>query len=261
MRLARPLLLALTCLVSAAPLLAVDVYIPLTRSAGFDDALRVTFEISAGVRNFGDTPRAFSASFIPAGTNGAQAKIPLGGQRLQPGQSGGVSSNERSPGLIVISGAPQISVLRGVVLQGSHITHISVSLTSVPAVRGDDGTKAGRTVELSDALPWFPDGSGVSDLAIVNLSQSPMRCTVSLGTITGGVGPVEPFDVSVPPISMAALQDVVGAHITGTPPESASATPQVRCDQQFFAAGYIYSTDSQENHSLKVSYPSVQLAP
>jgi hypothetical protein len=261
MRFARPLLLALTCLVSAAPLFAVDVYIPLTRSAGFDDALRVTFEISAGVRNFGDTPRAFSASFIPAGTNGAQAKVPLGGQRLQPGQPGGVSSNERSPGLIVITGAPQISVLRGYVLQGSHTTNISVSVTSVPAIRGDDGTKAGRTVELSDALFWSSDGSSISDLAIVNLSQSPMRCTVSLGTISEGVGPVDPFEVSVPPISMAALQDVIGAHITGTPLEPTTANPQVRCDQQFFVAGYIYSTDSQGNHSLKVSYPSVQLAP
>lgn len=261
MRFSRPLLLALTCIASTAPLLGLEVYIPLTRGAGFDSAVGVTFEPSVSVRNFGGAPRAFSVSFIPAGTNGDRSRIPLGGQRLSPGAFAQVNDPEHSPGLIAISGAPQISVLGGLVVEGWTTDHVFASLTTFPAVRGDGGSKAGRPVQLSDALLRSGDGGTISDLGIVNLSRSPMRCSVDLGTISGGAGRVDPFEVSVPPISMAALQDVVGAHITGAPPSLAAASPQILCDQQYFAVGYIYLTDAQGNHSIKVSWPSVSLAP
>jgi hypothetical protein len=172
-----------------------------------------------------------------------------------------VSYGGSSPGLIAVSGAPQIAVTRGLVVEGWTTTRQFVSLTTVPAVRGDGGSKAGRTVELSDPLVRTVDRGTVSDLGIINLSQSPMHCIVDLGTITGGVGRVDPFPVSVPPVSMAALQDVVGAHTPGAPPDLATAVPKILCDQQYFAVGYIYITDAEGNHRITVSWPSVQLAP
>jgi hypothetical protein len=250
---ARLLCAATIVLSSTRPAIAAEVYVPLTRPAGSQQGLAVNLEPQAQLDNLGTVPRGYSVRFIPAGSDGTQPGQLLGSGRLEPARSAAVFYAGNSPGLIAVSGAPQIAVVGNVFVGWFTGPGAQAQL---PAVKSDGGSLAGQAVLLS-RLTWSRDGSAVADLGVVNLSRAVAHCTAELNDTLGTFK--APVNFTIAPLSLAAFPDVIGTRVQGTPPEANTIFPRVRCDAQFFAFGVNFFTDAAGNHQTVVAWPSTQV--
>jgi hypothetical protein len=249
--------LPMIALAGALPAIAAEVYVPLTRPAGTQQGLAINLEPGVQLYDLGGVPRGFSVRFVPAGSDGTQPGQPLGGGRLEPStRPASVFYAGNSPGLIAVSGAPQIAVVGDVSVGWTVGSAQIVSQTQLPVVKSDGGSPAGQSVLLS-LLSWSRDGSAVADLGVVNLSRAAAHCTADLNDTLGSVK--TPIDFTVAPLSLAAFPDVIGTHLQGTPPPVITLVTRIHCDAQFFAFGVNFFTDTAGNHQTVVVWPSTQV--
>ncbi len=250
---------------AAQPAVAGEVVIPVLRGAGLQNDLGVTVEPSARITNLGGVARRVAARFVAAGMDGTKSGVALLSRTLPPSGLAQADDAVAAPGLIVVSGAPQMTV-NGQMAVGWG-SHVQVSgFTVLPALRASDGARPGQSVIVPGIL-WLRfvagggvgSGGAVGDLGVVNLARTGARCTIEVAD-EPGLFP-DPIVLEVPPLSLAALPDLIGARVGADARNLIVVSPRVRCDRQFYAFAIDFFAEADLSHRAQVLTPSVGLAP
>jgi hypothetical protein len=193
----------------ALPSLAGTAYIPFVAENLPGAEPNRSTAVNLEIYNQGTVSRRYAVSFVRAGEDGSRGGTFLRTDAQAPGTARTLACCDGASGLLIISGEALPA--------GSH-----ASLQSLV------GTLSGFTT---------------SSLGILNLGHHPAHCLVT------GFDFPERFpdlpSIDVPPISVAALPDLIGQSIFGksarTPISFYQARPTITCDQPFYPFAITYA--------------------
>lgn len=217
--------LALVLGMSAVPLLANSVYVPLAVNVDYDG---VTYRTQMWLTNRGEDGRRVTTYHVRTDEDGTNRPDNAGDNTQIPaGSTVFVSSVTSSnlTGILEISGAPQVLVKAEL---ASFLDGQRANAVEVPVLTPENTLPAGGTANL---LPWERNDAVRTDFSLVNLGREATQCTVDL------LGPdgetlIPTALLTVPPLSQRGFVDVLGAiGMSDLTAARASAT----CDQPFYA--------------------------
>jgi hypothetical protein len=160
----------------AAPAFAGAVYVPIADT----ERDGVTYETRISVSNQSDTPRRFTAYFIPAVTDGTVRPPDGGGTDYTVAPFSTMILDPPSQvGMIEISGAPQLVVQANLV---SIIDGVPQTTASVPVVSSENLWGAGETANVQS---WQRSQRAATDYVLINLAHEANQCEIDVFRANG----------------------------------------------------------------------------
>lgn len=240
-RLAKRVALACAVLALAAtgmPAEAGTLYIPQAVDQTIDGK---TFQTEIWVTNLGAVGRRFESYFLPSLTNGVDrgeleydtTGVPGSASILLQG-----AAPAGSIGMLEITGAPQLNFTSRLrVFDGEGRL---LSSSRVPALSSKDAVPGGQTATLL-GLQHSTDGNS-SALGMINLSQEPNECSISLARASGQeLGST--FVTTMLPLSHRQIEDVFG--LLGLE-ALAGGRAVISCASDFYAYGIVWQENLQQ---------------
>ncbi len=229
--------LALALLGSSGAAFAGTVYIPVpdpVGSAGSSHAMQVW------ISNTGTAQRPYTATLLPAESDGLQRPASTAGTPVAPGRTtllGGIGVSGKV-GLLEIDSSSQMSIQARLVNTSSGG---QVSISTVPVISSDDLFAAGKTAIL-DGLGRDAVRGDISSLGIVNLAKQASQCEVKAFR-AGGSQIGSTVALAFKALSLRYFSDALG--LLGEQ-SLADARFQITCNQPFYAYATILLRGSSQ---------------
>lgn len=223
----RPVLLAALAVAlgsAAAPAHAGTVYVPL---AGDTVVGGVQYSTRVWVSNNSDATRRFTTRFVPDGLDGTKRGRDTGSYAVGPQKSQLVTdlAGGGNPGILELSGAPQLAVTSQLVAGGA-------VRANLPVISSQNVFKAGSTVALQGLVR---SDSQVTALSLFNLGKQAATCSLTAWRADGS-RIAAPAKVQLRARSQHTAVDTLGSLGQA---QASGARVTVSCDRQFYAFGLV----------------------
>ncbi len=222
--------LATVAVLAAAPLLAVEVYVPAINPGLNNDGSRSETELWVG--NAGTKAGSFTTTYFDVNSDGThRAGVPSSTHSVPAGRSFQVTGVAKSgqAGLVVIgldSGMVADARLVSTAQSGA------IAISSVPVISTANQVDAGGKAELL-GLERDPENGRLLHFGVVNLGGAAASCMVSFFRVDGSQI-ASTVTLALKPLSLLHFQDALGILDAG---RVSGVRGEVSCDQPFFAYG------------------------